>query len=93
MELKLEVQLSGNALTFSLLHLGCLNFLLLWLALEEGWYLLHSASVVLSEENILIADGENKGRERKQLTQHLTVSPADFKALSMGLLRVVQEAG
>lgn len=65
MELKLEVQLSGNPLTFSSMHLGCLSFLLLWLAFGKGYCLLNPPSVVLPEENIIISDGENERKEGK----------------------------
>lgn len=74
------------------MHLGCLSFSLLWLAFAKGYCLLNPPSVVLPEENIIISDGENEGKERKWLTQHLTATSAVFKALRMRFLRVVQEA-
>lgn len=90
MELKLEVQLSGNPLTFSSMYLGCVSFLLLCLAFGKGYCLLNPPSIFLSEKNISISDGENEGKEGKWLTQHLTASSAVFKALRMGFLWVVE---
>lgn len=70
MELKLEVQLPGNPLTYSSMRLGCVSFLL-WLAFGKGYCLLNPPSVFLSEKNIIISDGENKGKEGKWPTQQL----------------------
>lgn len=89
MKLKLEVQLSGNLPIFISMHLGYLSF---FLAFGKRYCLLNSPSVFLLEENIIISDAENEGKERKWLTQHLTATSAVLKALRMGFLRVVQEA-
>lgn len=88
MELKPEMQLSGNPQTFSSMLLGYLSFLLLWLAFGKGYCLLNPPSVFLLEESFIISDGENKGKE----SQHLIGTSAVFKALRMGFLRVAQEA-
>lgn len=65
MKLKLEVQLSGNLPIFISMHLGYLSFFLVWLAFGKRYCLLNSPSVFLLEENIIISDAENEGKERK----------------------------